>query len=112
MKFQVIAQFLPVARLTTAAIVQRRGYAAVRRRIPRLCATNGKTFERDWFSVPAPGYSSHALLYPRLVPIAAVVSRATKVTSRLRRDKPHFYLRPIFREFLLRWKRMREKDER
>ena len=28
-----------VARLTTAAIVQRRGYAAVCRRIPRLCAT-------------------------------------------------------------------------
>ena len=30
------------------------------------------------------------VLYPRLVPIAAVVSRATEVTSRLRRDKLQF----------------------
>ena len=39
-KFQFIGENnLTVARLTTAAIVQRRGYAAVCRRIPRLCAT-------------------------------------------------------------------------
>ena len=91
-KFQFVGENnISVARLTTAAIVQRRGYAAVCRRIPRLCAKEGKPIERGWFSSSLRrGIVRLRVLYPRLVTIAAVVSRATKVTSRLRRDKLQF----------------------
>ena len=68
-----------VARLTTAAIVQRRWYAAACRCIPRLCATKGKVIELGRFSSSLRrGVVRLRFRYPRLGQIAAVVSRATR----------------------------------
>ena len=67
-----------VARLTTAAIVQRRGCAAACRRIPRLCTTKRKVVANGRFpSSLRRGIVRLRFRYPRLGPIAAVVSRAT-----------------------------------
>ena len=85
---------LPRRPAPTAAIGARRGDRTRMRPIPRRRDDENQPLSIILFYVAqSRGIRRHAAAYPRLCTIAAVVSRATEVTSRLRRLITHYALR-------------------